>query len=138
MCTMDYVTHILTLQGWERARCLEDYFAGWEEDEEDEENEMSGDVNCGDDYCPQKENKGCQTPRSWLDAPKPKEAEQGRARCRTDREDPLDRYDQPFRTGLPCEPSVRFCGPPESPLRADACLAGVKRKEPKNGSDPLV
>ena len=26
MCTMDYVTHVLGLQGWERAHKLDNYF----------------------------------------------------------------------------------------------------------------
>ena len=30
-CTMDYVTHVLGLQGWERAHELDDYFCGEED-----------------------------------------------------------------------------------------------------------
>ena len=31
MCTMDYVTHVLGLQGWERAHKLDNYFCGEED-----------------------------------------------------------------------------------------------------------
>ena len=43
MCTMDYVTHVLGLQGWQRCKSINDYMAGWEDLSEclDDEKDIS-------------------------------------------------------------------------------------------------
>ena len=82
MCTMDYVTHVLCLQGWQRAWCVEDYFAGWECDLYPE---------CSDSPTGDEVNtvitadQACQTPKSWLDPPQsvlPKKGETNSAPAR--------------------------------------------------------
>ena len=79
MCTMDYVTHVLCLQGWQRAWCVEDYFAGWECDLDPE---VSLNVPGDEVNTVITADQACQTPKTWLDFPQaqpPKKVETGSA-----------------------------------------------------------
>ena len=77
MCTMDYVSHVLSLQGWERAYDEEAYFGGWETDETDDV-KVSPHTRTSVSYrqSPQTSAKGCQTPKEWLTLSPPEEVKE--------------------------------------------------------------
>ena len=64
---MDYVTHVLFTLPWERCKNLDDYFAGWETDDEDV-NLVATKEGCERTFRVRVHtaNIGCQTPTEWL------------------------------------------------------------------------
>ena len=88
MYTMDYVSHVLSLQGWERCDCINDYMTGSEP--------TSDVIECSSQYLMKKTQNflhrvsqpaesretACQTPSDWSTleaAPSAQEAEPRRA-----------------------------------------------------------
>ena len=79
MCTMDYVPHVLTPCGWERARDRDGYFQGYESDDDDDNDDdvttrRGRDLGAFQEFA----SKACQTPPEWWTleaAPRAQEAE---------------------------------------------------------------
>ena len=77
MCTMDYVSHVLSLQGWERAYDEEAYFGGWETDDIDDEKVSTHTRQVFRPDSRRKQmSKGCQTPKEWLTLSPPEEVKE--------------------------------------------------------------
>ena len=82
MCTMNYVTHVISKQGWERVKCVNDYMMGIADTEEDISPNPAPNPDCNLVItC----DTGCQTPKEWLTSPivkEHKEEERSRAEPR--------------------------------------------------------
>ena len=75
MCTMDYVTHVLGLQGWERVENVNEYMLGIDFNTNDNRTDSRF---VGRPSEPELVSCGCQTPAEWLlcesaQAPPPEE-----------------------------------------------------------------
>ena len=67
---MDYVTHVISKQGWERVKCVNDYMMGIADTEEDISPNPATNPDCNLVItC----DTGCQTPKEWLTSPIVKE-----------------------------------------------------------------
>ena len=73
MCTMDYVSYVLGLQGWQRCICINDYMAGWESSTNDG---AARQYAKSPQIASRTDEIACQTPREWSILEEPEKAEE--------------------------------------------------------------
>ena len=67
--THDYISWVLGLQGWERAHCEDNYFAGEEDTIDNAVSDETIDGSLTVEVCRQRKETACQTPPEWGKSP---------------------------------------------------------------------